>query len=49
MKPKHFCSAALCCILILLSACNKDDNDNPLWAVYVIWGWKAETVTTHWK
>ena len=30
MKPKHFCSAALCCILILLSACNKDDNDNPL-------------------
>lgn len=23
MKPKHFCSAALCCIIILLSACNK--------------------------
>ena len=30
MKPKHFYSAALCCILILLNACNKDDNDNPL-------------------
>ena len=30
MKPKYFYSAALCCILILLNACNKDDNDNPL-------------------
>lgn len=29
MKPKHFHSAALYCILTLLSACNKDDN-NPL-------------------
>ena len=30
MKPEHFYSTALCCILVLLSACDKNDNYRPL-------------------